>query len=121
MLQLKDFLGEEQARNKRHAALYETLVKRAFGANIDVIIGHHIGFEIHGDIQSETEIPSADTLLFNREIMAAVFGEVHASRILEQLSRAAPDEREKIVAEWLDLGEAMIAVGTRSTHLTEVA
>lgn len=122
MLKLQDWVGLEIERNKRHADLYEQLVKRAFGADMDVLVGHHIVIERHGDIKSETEIPSADTLLFNIEIMTTVFGEELAQTIIHTLCEAPPDEREAIVGRWLDaIDNADEKEQCRSTHLNEVA
>lgn len=72
--QPKDYLGTENARNKQHAALYVAIIQAAFGPQNDCLIGHHLTFEAHGDIDSENEIPSADTMIFDHTIMGAVFG-----------------------------------------------
>lgn len=120
MEQVKDYLDTEHTRNKKYAALYEELLKKAFpNSGITVMVGHHIGFEFAGDISTENEIPSADCLLFDLGIMARVFGESPAVVLLEQLAVAAPGEREDIVIHWLAIDEA--AEKARSSHLTEVA
>lgn len=74
---LKDWLGYENARNKKWAQLYTDIMKRALVVeqqHCEVLIGHHLTFEIDGVIASENEIPSADTLIFDHLIMQRVFG-----------------------------------------------
>lgn len=117
MLQLQDWISSEIERNKKYAGLFERLVKRACGENCDVLVGHHIVIERHGDIQSETEIPSADSLLFNRELMHAVFGPL-TDPLLDIIVTLGPGHREQVVQEWLN---SIDSPPTRSTHVTEVA
>ena len=96
---LKDYLGVENARNKKYARLYEDLLKRAFGPQHDVLVGHHITFEEHGNIDSENEVPAADTLLFDHEIMCKVFGKERAIWIMRSICLYPADngERERFV------------------------
>jgi hypothetical protein len=93
---IKDYLGTENARNKQHAALYARLIKRAFGENNDVLIGHHLTFEDHGDINTENEIPAADTLLFDHDIMGRVFGG-DAKKLMVTLAMVPAEKREALV------------------------
>lgn len=92
---MKDYLGTENSRNKKYAKLYEDLIKTAFGEDNDVLIGHHLTFEHHGDISTENEIPSADTLIFCHDLMTRVFGEgaLHVMHELAALPVGARDER----------------------------
>lgn len=123
-MNVKEYLGFEQARNHRHAALYEDLLKRAFpGENITVLVGHHIGFEFNGDINTENEIPSADALLFDHAIMTKVFGEELAQTVMHLLCETEADQREEIVKTWLKVIDTADAKESesRSTHPTEVA
>lgn len=76
---MKDYLSTEQSRNKAHAGIYERMLKIAFGETCAVLVGHHIGFEFNGDINTENEIPSSDTLLFDHDIMQRVFGSKYLS------------------------------------------
>lgn len=104
MEQIKDYLGTENARNKKHAALYTKLIQRAFGETNDVLIGHHLTFEQHGDIETENEIPAADTLLFDHDLMTRVFGK-DAIRLMMLLARVPADKREALVeAQFAALG-----------------
>jgi hypothetical protein len=103
-MQPKDYLTTERVRNTHpeNAALYTKLIKRAFGDNIDVIVGHHIGFQVHEHIETENEIPSADTLLFDHDIMFAAFGVDRALRLMSAMIRVPCDQREVMVANALD-------------------
>lgn len=117
---VKEYLSFEQARNRKHATLYERLLKRAFpGRDETVMVGHHIGFEFSGDIATENEIPSADCLLFDHDIMGACFGG-HAQHMMISLAQMKPGEREDFVLQWLDSLEKVEGVN-RSSHNTEVA
>lgn len=118
-LQIRDFLSDERARNVAHADVYTWIVQRAYGVDCDVIVGHHIGFQRHGDIQTETEIPSADSLLFDQEIMAAAFGPVGAT-IIDTIVPMKPGHREEYVRQWITSYEKKNGCG-RSAHTTEVA
>lgn len=93
MQHIKDYLGSENARNKDHADLYEDLIHRAFGADCDVLVGHHITFEKHGHIKTENEVPSADTLLFDHDIMGRIFGR-EAPAVMRALAGLDCDNRE---------------------------
>ncbi len=105
---MKDYLGYENARNKQHAALYERLIKLALKrTDVSVLIGHHLTFEIGGDLATENEIPSADCLLFDHDFMHAVFGDDYQA-ILVKLALHDCDQREAIVEKalaQLTLGE----------------
>lgn len=93
---IKDYLGYENARNRQHADLYQALVQIAYGADCDVLTGHHVTFEKHGDISTENEIPSADTLIFDHEIMGRVFGE-NAIPLMQKLAAVPCDQRDDMV------------------------
>lgn len=95
---IKDFLSLENARNKRNAALYVDLLHRAYGCKQDVLIGHHLNFQMHGDITSINEVPSADTLLFDHDVMDKIFGE-EAHWIMGHMAmmRSDFDKREDFI------------------------
>lgn len=97
---IKDYLGDENHRNKMHAPLFVELIQRAFGKDIDVLVGHHFSFEVHGDITTENEIPAADTLLFCHDLMTRVFGSA-AIPLMQKLAAAPSNRREAIVYEAL--------------------
>lgn len=100
MDQIKDFLGSENARNKRHAALYSAILKAAIG-KCDVLIGHHLTFEINGDLETENEIPSADCLMFDHGIMGAVFGD-RAVAIMQHLAATPCDSRDEVLQAYFE-------------------
>lgn len=96
---MKDWLSYEQNRNHTHAALYTRILQLAgIGKNIAVLVGHHIGFEFNGDIETENEIPSADTLIFDHDIMSRVFGS-NCVAIMAELA-TIPAERRDARLEW---------------------
>jgi hypothetical protein len=94
---MKDYLGYENERNKKNALLYQTILQRAWGKDLDVLVGHHICFEQNKDIKTENEIPSADTLMFDHEIMTKVFGD-DASSIMASLARAPVETRDYVLS-----------------------
>lgn len=75
-VQIEEFLGTELNRNKANADVYEKFLRLAFpGENLSVLIGHHICLEFDKDLQTENEIPAADTLLFDPVLSEKVFGQ----------------------------------------------
>lgn len=98
----KDFLGNENARNKRYAGSYTQLMQRALGGEqVDVLIGHHLCFELARDIATENEIPAADTLLFDHDIMTAVFGDRSLS-IMQHLAMTPTQSRDEVLVAYLE-------------------
>lgn len=105
---LKDWLGYELGRNKEHSDLYVALLKKALtklakGQRAEVLIGHHITFELGADGQSldittENEIPSADCLMFDHDIMTAVFGK-WAVPLMQTLAAEPCSGRDAILAK----------------------
>lgn len=96
-MQPKDYLGSENSRNRQHAKLYTDMVQRAMGAQWAVLVGHHVLYECDGDVSTEGEIPSADTLLFDHPIMTALFGE-RAIPIMQELAALPCESREDCLA-----------------------
>lgn len=92
----RDYLSYENHRNAAHAQLYADIVCQAFGHK-DVIVGHHVTFEQHGDIKTENEVPSADTLLFDVDVARRVFG-VGAEPILRMLATTPVEHRDATYA-----------------------
>lgn len=97
----KDYLGTENARNKQHAALFTAIIVAAFGPDNAVLIGHHLTFETAGDIATENEIPSADTLIFDHDIMGRVFGQ-YAPAVMMNLARVPVAERDTLLKQYFD-------------------
>lgn len=102
-VQVKSFLSTEGKRNRANAALYEDILNLAYpGQKIAVIIGHHICFEFDGDISTENEIPAADTLLFDHEIMGRVFGRDKSLALMQNLVALNADKREEFLRTEVD-------------------
>lgn len=100
---MKDYLEYENARNRAGAETFEQMLKLAFG-DCQVMVGHHIGMEFRGDLQTENEIPSADTLIFDHDIMKRVFG-AGAIALMQRLAAIPCHEREPALAEALALAD----------------
>jgi hypothetical protein len=68
---------------------------------VAVLIGHHITFEFDCDgdgkldISTMNEVPSADCLLFDHELMGKVFGK-HATTIMTTLAAVPCEERDDL-------------------------
>lgn len=69
------YLSGEGKRNRANADLFRALLCIAWGDDCMVITGHHVSFMFDGDLSTEDEVPSADCLLFDHEIMGRVFPE----------------------------------------------
>lgn len=98
---MKDYLGYENARNKRNAGLYVAIMRAAFGNDCDVLIGHHLTFEQGGNLETENEIPSADTLLFDHSVMGKVFGD-RAVSIMVHLASIPAESRDEVAKRYLE-------------------
>lgn len=97
---MKDYLEFENVRNKTNAGVYQKLIQIAFG-DVAVMVGHHIAFEADGDLNTENEIPSADTLLFDHDVMVKVFGP-DAYGIMQQLAVVPCEERERVLGGFMN-------------------
>lgn len=95
---LKDYLGFENTRNKTHAATYERFLRAALpGCKLSVLVGHHICLEIDGDLETENEIPSADCLMFDHELMRTVFGGYHFRYVMQALAAIPANDRDDML------------------------
>jgi hypothetical protein len=95
----KVYLDFENNRNQvAHRAIIRFL-KRAIGPDVQVVIAHHIVFMQPGKLPNE--IPSADTMWFDPEIMGKVFGD-QAPLIMQTLANRTPDLRDKVAEDFLD-------------------
>ncbi len=90
------YLSGEGKRNRHNADLFQALLCTAWGVGCSVMTGHHIAFLFDGNLETEDEVPSADCLLFDLEIMGAVFGEERDS-ILLRIALMNRDDREDYV------------------------
>lgn len=101
----KYYLQAENDRNTHHGPLFIDLIKRAFGVDEVVMVGHHFVFEPKQNMESLdltklNEIPSADTLIFDHVIMKRVFGE-QAINVMIACVRKPVEERDAELASWL--------------------
>jgi hypothetical protein len=90
----------ENDRNEVYRELYSDIIREAYGVR-DVIIGHHLVYQTTEHLVDEKtgpythtfvqEIPSADALIFDHDVMRKLFG----SRYLTAMSTLAmtPVER----------------------------
>jgi hypothetical protein len=99
---IKQYLSYEGQRNRKNAALYERMIKLAYGANNAVIVGHHLTFEADGNLETENEIPAADTLLFDHEVMTALFGD-GAIEVMKELASVNVEYRDELALEFLNM------------------
>lgn len=96
---MKDFLTTENKRNHDAHRIFERFLHRAVG-ECEVLVGHHIIFLQEG--QEPNEIPSADCLCFSPDLMGAVFGADKAKNIMLTLAHRVPEERDRVLADFLD-------------------
>lgn len=102
---VKYWLAWENERNVHHGAVFIELIQRAFEVGEVVMVGHHFVFEPkaamqHLDLTKLNEIPSADTMLFDHEIMTAVFAD-RAVEIMVALARLPAAKRDDYVRDRL--------------------
>lgn len=102
----KDYLVYENQRNHDNHKIFQRFLQAALGEQkIEVLVAHHIVYTVldaNGDAVGEpNEIPSADTLLFDPDLMTAVFGE-KARAIMMTLCHRTPDLREKVLEDFLN-------------------
>lgn len=95
-LKAKDWLTVEADRNRANADLFTAIMRKAYGQNESILIGHHLCFQCGNDIATENEIPAADSLIFDIEIMRAVFGD-DADWLLPELSLAPANVRDEML------------------------
>jgi len=78
------------------------LLEIAFGdqgrAHETEFVGHHISFQFEGNIETVNEIPSADTLIFDHDIMWRVFG-IESMMVMRRLAVVPADKREARLEE----------------------
>lgn len=90
------FLSGEGKRNRANADLFQAILCRAWGNGCSVITGHHVSFLFDGDLATEDEVPSADCLLFDHDIMGELFPEDYLD-IMRHISGLVRYEREDYV------------------------
>lgn len=95
----KDYLGYENDRNKKNASLYTAILQKAWGTETDVLIGHHLCTEQNKDLKTENEIPSADTLIFDHQVMGKVFGGKSVAIMMSLAARPA-ETRDGLLSDY---------------------
>lgn len=105
---VKNYLITENERNKANAALFTRMIRLAFGDKDQIMIAHHLTFEVDNDLNTVNEIPSADTLIFDHEAMGRIFGK-QALSIMKDLAAlpVADGSRDKRLAEYVGLWESV--------------
>lgn len=89
----------ENKRNADNAQLFKDMIREVYGVT-DVIIGHHLTYEIadrqgNFDIQVVEEIPSADALIFDHAAAKKIWGESRYTAILGTLALLPVPERDE--------------------------
>lgn len=90
------YLSGEGKRNRHNADLFHAMLCIAWGQDCAVITGHHVSFMFDGDLSTEDEVPSADCLLFDHEVMRAIFPGDYRD-ILQRLALMQRYDRENLV------------------------
>lgn len=90
------YLSGEGKRNRHNADLFQALLCQSWGLGCSVMTGHHVAFLFDGDLATEDEVPSADCLLFDLEIMGEVFG-TERDAILHAIVTMPRGDRENYV------------------------
>lgn len=100
------FLGNENNRNTHNGMTFIALIQRAWDNHEVVMVGHHFVIAPREamralDLSQNNEIPSADTLIFDHDVMGCVFGKSEALRIMAALSQVPREARETLLASEL--------------------
>lgn len=90
---MKDYLLAENQRNHRNHLLYQRLMRLALG-ECDLLVAHHLTFTYKDE--EPNEIPSADTLIFDIELMKKVFG-TRAQDVTSHLAALNVDARDAML------------------------
>lgn len=98
---MKDYLLSENERNHRNHPLYQRLMKLALG-ECDVLVAHHLTFTFANE--EPNEIPSADTLIFDLDLMSKVFG-TQAQDIMAHLAQLGVDARDALLEVYVEEAE----------------
>lgn len=90
------YLSGEGKRNRANADLFQAMLLIAWGEGCSVITGHHVSFLFDGDLSTEDEIPSADCLLFDHDVMGTLFPGDY-QEIMATIAPLGRYERENVV------------------------
>lgn len=102
---MKTYLEWENERNRKSHKLFTDILKEAFGDD-GILIAHHLCFG--GNEDSPNEIPSADCLIFDHEVMFKVFGRKFTD-VLVELALLPADQRDEALATFFYNRERKVA------------
>jgi len=97
---LQDYLVSENDRNHKNHALYERMLRKAFGPDTHILVAHHLTFEVAGG--EPVEIPSADTLMFDHVLMRKIFNE-DFGEVIAQLALTPRETRDQVLSNFMEL------------------
>lgn len=104
MRRFGDILENENQRNHDCHKIIEKFLRMATGQpELEILVAHHIVFELPDE--DTNEIPSTDTLMFNHELMSAVFAE-NAQEIMVTLVKLPVAERGAALDGFLNMALA---------------
>lgn len=96
---MKDYLTYENARNKANKKLYCDILIAAYPCEQSLLMAHHLCIQLP-EMEDADEIPAADTLIFDHEIMSRAFGSLPRAVEVMQACAAVPvEERDQLLGE----------------------
>lgn len=102
----------EEERNDAGHKTYERLLRLAFGAELPVVVGHHVSFTMaDGHLN---EIPSADTAIFDHVIMERAFGGDRFT-VMAELAVVAVPARDTLLLKFVE-GEERRRVASQAVQ-----
>jgi hypothetical protein len=97
-----DFILDEKRRNWENRETYGRLMRRGLGCQQGTIVfSHHLIFH-PGEGKPPQEIPAADSLIFNPDIMRQAFGPLAGPQIAAHLATLSLDARDQQLRRYLD-------------------
>jgi hypothetical protein len=97
---LTNYLADEATRNHKSVKLFADMLRVAYPEHkVDILIGHHICFMFNDDFDTMDEIPAADSLIFDPELMGRVFGS-RAKYIMARLAVLSIAERDSALSQY---------------------
>lgn len=97
----RDFIITEKNRNWENRETYTRLMRLGLGCKRGkVVVSHHLVFQVDPGLPAN-EIPAADTLIFDHEIMGKVFG-AGAISIMSHLASLPLETRDSQLKRYLD-------------------
>ncbi len=94
----KNWLETENDRNVAAQQLFHDMICQAFGPKWVTLIGHHLAYQCTDIPNSQGEIPAADSLIFDHDIMGVIFKD-DAQKIMSELVALPAEEREAYLSD----------------------